>query len=124
MGKYPRKSWQSLVTPEISHLISDQALDLLSKMLQYDHRLRPTCQEAISHPYFEAVRREEAAQESKSSAGSVRSVSTSGDLDSSSCSDHNTSKQQSDTTIGSSLVSHQDREARGSISGGKEPMEV
>lgn len=35
--KCPRKPWAKFVKPEIAHLCSDEALDLLDKMLQYDH---------------------------------------------------------------------------------------
>jgi len=37
--------------------VSDEAIDLVDKMLQYDHLARPTCQEAMAHPYFDPVRK-------------------------------------------------------------------
>ena len=49
-----RSSWHSATC---AHLVSDEAIDLVDKMLQYDHQLRPTCQEAMAHPYFDPVRK-------------------------------------------------------------------
>ena len=43
------------VTPENQHLVSQEALDLVSKLLRYDHQERLTSQEAQSHPYFAPV---------------------------------------------------------------------
>jgi len=53
---YPRKSWQKLVTNENTALCNDEAFDLLSKMLIYDHAERITPKESMEHPYFEQVR--------------------------------------------------------------------
>lgn len=61
MGRYSKKSWRRFVTPENESLVSDDALDLLDKMLQYDHQKRPTCKEAMAHPYFHSVRAAEKA---------------------------------------------------------------
>jgi hypothetical protein len=35
--KCPKKPWGKFIKPEVAHLCSDDALDLLDKMLQYDH---------------------------------------------------------------------------------------
>lgn len=59
---FPAKPWESFVTDANRHLCPPQALDLLSKLLQFDHQARPTCQEAMAHPYFTQVRKEEAAR--------------------------------------------------------------
>ena len=32
--------------------ISDEALDLVDRLLRYDHVTRPTAKEAMDHPYF------------------------------------------------------------------------
>lgn len=34
------------------HLISEEAIDLLDKLLRYDHQERLTAREAMQHPYF------------------------------------------------------------------------
>ncbi len=39
-------------------LLDESVYDLLTKMLAFDHTLRPTAVEAIAHPYFDAVRKE------------------------------------------------------------------
>ena len=36
--------------------MSDEALDLLSKMLRYDHAERVTPRDAMEHPYFKPVK--------------------------------------------------------------------
>ncbi len=53
---YPKKPWQKFVTNENGTLCNDEAFDLLSKMLIYDHAERITPKEAMDHPYFEQVR--------------------------------------------------------------------
>lgn len=37
---------------ENQHLVSPEALDLLDKLLRYDHQQRLTAAEAMEHPYF------------------------------------------------------------------------
>mmetsp|Transcript_5672 Transcript_5672/g.10825 ORF Transcript_5672/g.10825 Transcript_5672/m.10825 type:complete len:389 (-) Transcript_5672:201-1367(-) len=61
LQRYPRKTWRSFITDSNQHLVTDEAIDLLDKMLSYDHQMRPTCLEAMAHPYFEKVREEEKA---------------------------------------------------------------
>ncbi|GAA5927084.1 hypothetical protein JCM1841_001911 [Sporobolomyces salmonicolor] len=56
LGVHARKPWSKFVTSENQRYISNEAIDFLDKLLQYDHVLRPTCQEAMHHPYFENVR--------------------------------------------------------------------
>ena len=55
LGRYARKPWQSYVNAKNRHLVTPEAIDLLNLMLQYDHQKRPTCIEAMQHPYFEQV---------------------------------------------------------------------
>jgi len=63
LGRYSRKPWRKFVTDQNKHLCSDEAIDLLDKLLQYDHQKRPTCQECFQHPYFLPVREQEAANQ-------------------------------------------------------------
>lgn len=37
---------------ENQHLVSQEALDFLDKLLRYDHNERLTAKEAMDHPYF------------------------------------------------------------------------
>lgn len=47
-----RKCWEQFVQVENQHLVSPEALDLLDKLLRYDHQQRLTATEAMEHPYF------------------------------------------------------------------------
>lgn len=42
--------------PDNEHLVSNAAIDLLDRLLRYEHTDRPTAREAMAHEYFEAVR--------------------------------------------------------------------
>lgn len=59
LGTYSKKPWSKFITPENKHLCSDEAIDLLSKMLRYDHAERITPKEAMDHPYFDIVKKEQ-----------------------------------------------------------------
>ncbi|KAJ3093226.1 Casein kinase II subunit alpha [Quaeritorhiza haematococci] len=48
----PKKPWYEFVTWSNGDLARDDALDLLEKLLQYDHEERLTAAEAMSHPFF------------------------------------------------------------------------
>ena len=52
LGNYPRKPWKSFINNENKHLISDEVVDLIDKLLTFDHQLRPTAEEAMDHPFF------------------------------------------------------------------------
>lgn len=63
IGKYcsassisKRKSWDSFISDECPEP-SDAALDLLDKLLIYDHDERWTAKEAMRHPFFDGCRR-------------------------------------------------------------------
>lgn len=51
------RSWESFTTPENKRYISPEALDFLDKLLRYDHQERLTPVEAMQHPYFDPVRK-------------------------------------------------------------------
>ena len=36
----PRMAWSRFVTPQNQHLVSNDALDLLGKLLRYDHQVK------------------------------------------------------------------------------------
>ncbi|KAI9600730.1 hypothetical protein H4Q26_000521 [Puccinia striiformis f. sp. tritici PST-130] len=59
LGRYQRKPWSRFLTTENQRFISNEAIDFLDKLLQYDHQERLTAQEAMMHPYFEPVRQRE-----------------------------------------------------------------
>jgi len=37
--RYPRKPWAKFITPENTKYISREALDLLDRLLRYDHQV-------------------------------------------------------------------------------------
>ena len=51
-----RKAWQSFVTKECADTATPEGMDLLDKLLRYDHMERLTAKEAQAHPFFDAVR--------------------------------------------------------------------
>ncbi|CAG6015662.1 casein kinase II subunit alpha [Menidia menidia] len=52
LGRHSRKRWERFVHSENQHLVSTEALDFLDKLLRYDHQVRLTAREAMDHPYF------------------------------------------------------------------------
>ena len=67
LGDYPRKPWSKYVDAQNAHLATADALDLLSKMLRWDHQQRLTAAEVMAHPYFDPIR-EEAAERARAVA--------------------------------------------------------
>jgi len=65
LGRHSKKPWQRFITAENQHLVSEEAIDFVSKLLRYDHQERLTAQEAMDHPYFAPVR----ANQDKGDAG-------------------------------------------------------
>jgi casein kinase II subunit alpha len=56
LGWYSRKPWTEFVTAENQHLANSEVLDLIDKLLVYDHAARVLPKEAMSHTYFDPVR--------------------------------------------------------------------
>jgi len=56
LGRHTRKPWSKFLNPENQHLVSPEAVDLLDKLLRYDHQERLSPAEAMLHPYFTPVR--------------------------------------------------------------------
>ena len=48
--------WSAFINQKNQDRVSDEALDLLSKMLVYDKNKRITPAEAMQHPYFAPIR--------------------------------------------------------------------
>jgi len=59
LGRHSRRPWSKFITNENQHLCCAEVIDLIDKMLVYDHVDRITPKEAMQHPYFEPVREEE-----------------------------------------------------------------
>ena len=52
---HPEKALESFVTSSNQHLANEDAIDLLKKMLVYDHAERITPLEGLKHPYFDPI---------------------------------------------------------------------
>ena len=52
MKDYTKKSWDEFINEKNKYLISDDALDLLNKLLEIDHKKRITAKDALNHNYF------------------------------------------------------------------------
>ncbi|KAL3860690.1 hypothetical protein ACJMK2_010781 [Sinanodonta woodiana] len=59
LGRHSRKRWERFVHSENQHLVSPEALDYLDKLLRYDHQERLTAREAMDHPYFYPIVKEQ-----------------------------------------------------------------
>ncbi|OII76861.1 casein kinase alpha subunit [Cryptosporidium andersoni] len=62
LGRHTRKPWSKFLTNENQHFVNPSVLDLLDKMLVYDHAERILPKEAMFHPYFDQVRLEDEAK--------------------------------------------------------------
>jgi len=56
LGTHSRKPWRRYVSPDNQLLAVPEAIDLLDKLLRYDHQERLTAREAMDHPYFAPIR--------------------------------------------------------------------
>ncbi|KAG8098282.1 hypothetical protein GUJ93_ZPchr0013g34362 [Zizania palustris] len=56
VGRHNRKPWLMFVNSGNKHLASPEAIDLVDRLLRYDHQERPTAKETMAHPYFNPVR--------------------------------------------------------------------
>lgn len=52
LQKHTKKKYQIFANSSNQHLINDTVLDLIEKMLLYDHAERITPKEAMQHEYF------------------------------------------------------------------------
>jgi casein kinase II subunit alpha len=55
LKKKKKKPFSEFINSENKHLCSPEAIDLLNKMLIYDHNQRITAREAMKHPYFAGI---------------------------------------------------------------------
>lgn len=52
---YAKQPWTRYITPETQQQVSAESMDLLDKLLKYDHRERLTAREAQAHTYFSEI---------------------------------------------------------------------
>merc|ERR1712228_610258 len=55
LGRHPRKAWSKFIHTENEALCAGDGMDLIDRMLVYDHALRILPKEAMLHPYFRPV---------------------------------------------------------------------
>ena len=48
--------WYTFINDKNRHLASEEAIDLLDKMLQYDKNMRIRPKDAMAHKYFDPIR--------------------------------------------------------------------
>jgi len=75
LGRHSKKRWERFINTENQHLVSSEALDLLDKLLKYDHQERLTAREAMEHPYFAQIR--QGAEKSENNEATSANGSTS-----------------------------------------------
>ncbi|KAJ1463137.1 kinase-like domain-containing protein [Pelagophyceae sp. CCMP2097] len=56
LPRQPKKPLSKFITAENAHLVSDEAIDFIGKLLRYDHQERLTAQEAMAHQYFAVLK--------------------------------------------------------------------
>ncbi|EGV63532.1 Casein kinase II subunit alpha [Yamadazyma tenuis] len=56
LGFYNKKPWTKFVNSDNRHLVSEEFLDFIDKILKFDHQERLTAKEAMAHVYFDPVR--------------------------------------------------------------------
>ncbi|XP_069757189.1 casein kinase II subunit alpha' isoform X2 [Narcine bancroftii] len=71
LGQHSRKRWEQFIHSENRHLVSPEALDLLDKLLRYDHQQRLTAKEGMEHPYFYPILKEHSDRSNNSHVPSV-----------------------------------------------------
>uniref|UniRef100_A0A8C5CGJ0 non-specific serine/threonine protein kinase n=1 Tax=Gadus morhua TaxID=8049 RepID=A0A8C5CGJ0_GADMO len=77
LGRHSRKRWERFVHSENQHLVSPEALDFLDKLLRYDHQARLTAREAMDHPYFFPIVKDQARMAGSANLpGGIPAVST------------------------------------------------
>lgn len=77
LGRHSKKRWERFITGENQHLVSTEAIDLLDKLLKYDHQERLTAREAMDHAYFYPVVRQDSSTAKAKQEASPTTTATS-----------------------------------------------
>ncbi|CCH40666.1 Casein kinase II subunit alpha [Wickerhamomyces ciferrii] len=56
LGQYTKRPWVRFINPSNEHLVDDETINFIDKLLRYDHQERLTAKEAMAHSYFDPVR--------------------------------------------------------------------
>jgi len=72
LGRYSRKAWSKFVSCDNQHLVGPEVIDLIDRMLVYDHAARILPKEAMPHPFFRVITEAAAgAADNKAGAGAT-----------------------------------------------------
>lgn len=74
VGQHTKKPWAKYINADNEHLVSEEAMDFLDKILRYDHQERLTCKEAMAHAYFHPVRDAILAQAAAEEAAAAKAA--------------------------------------------------
>ncbi|XP_029646685.1 casein kinase II subunit alpha isoform X1 [Octopus sinensis] len=77
---HSKKRWERFVHGDNQHLVSPEALDFLDKLLRYDHQERLTAREAMEHPYFYPIVKEQGRTSSMSGHTSPTPINNSSQI--------------------------------------------
>ena len=58
VGNYSKVPLKNLINEENAHMVDSLGIDLVERLLVYDHTRRLTARQALAHPYFSEVRKE------------------------------------------------------------------
>jgi len=72
LGRHSKKRWERFAHSENQHLVSAEAIDFLDKLLKYDHAERLTARQAIEHPYFFPIVREQGKPQQLTSSNNLQ----------------------------------------------------
>jgi len=75
LGRHSKKRWERFVNSENQQLVSTEGIDLLDKLLKYDHQERLTASEAMEHAYFYPVVRQETTRNASTLLGTLDTAS-------------------------------------------------
>ena len=56
IGYYNKRQWVRFMNENNKDLVSQEFLDLIDRLLRYDHQERLTAKEAMKHAYFDPIR--------------------------------------------------------------------
>merc|ERR1712190_356178 len=73
LGKHSRKAWSKFVTAENQNLVTLDVIDMIDKMLIYDHAARILPKEAMTHQYFGPILDQADANKSSGHADAAHS---------------------------------------------------
>ena len=56
---FEKKEWKSFINSNNKYLITDDAIDLLDKLLKFDFSERINARDALNHPYFKDLNKDQ-----------------------------------------------------------------